>query len=202
MFTGIVERMGEVLEATETPQGRRLRIAVDWPDLNPGQSIAVNGCCLTVADLKNRRAAFDVIPETLEKTNLGLLNRADMVNLERSLRVGDRLDGHWVQGHIDGRAILLDSKTTPEETRLRLAVPADLYKFIIPKGSVTLDGVSLTVAAIYGTGEFEVALIPTTLQLTTLGRKPRNYPFNLEADTLSKTIVTWLERQAAPPQKL
>jgi riboflavin synthase len=202
MFTGIVERVGRVIRAMDGPTGRRLQVAVDWSDLALGQSIAVNGCCLTVADIGKGEAAFDVVPETLQKTNLGNLNPSDNVNLERSLRIGDRLDGHWVQGHIDGMAILVENKTTPEETRLRLLVPADLSRYIIPKGSVALDGVSLTVAGFVEPGVFEVALIPTTLKLTTLGQKPANYPFNLETDQISKTIVTWLERQAVTPPKL
>ena len=119
MFTGIVECTAGVLGATDVPGGRRLRLATDWKDVTLGQSIAVNGCCLTIADIKKDEISFDVIPETLQKTNLGLLQAGQDVNLERSLRIGDRLDGHWVQGHIDGRAILLESKTSAEEVRLR-----------------------------------------------------------------------------------
>lgn len=197
MFTGIVECTAGVLGATDVPGGRRLRLATDWKDVTLGQSIAVNGCCLTIADIKKDEISFDVIPETLQKTNLGLLQAGQDVNLERSLRIGDRLDGHWVQGHIDGRAILLESKTSAEEVRLRLKPPAELAKYLIPKGSVAIDGVSLTIAAIPEPSVFEVALIPTTLRLTTLGQKQPGWPFNLEADLLSKTIVTWLERQNA-----
>ncbi|MGD1277553.1 MAG: riboflavin synthase [Tepidisphaeraceae bacterium] len=194
MFCGIVEMTLRVVDAADGGPGRRLTLAADWTDVRCGQSIAVNGCCLTVAEIDAGTIGFDVVPETLRKTNLGLLQRGDRVNVERSLRIGDRLDGHFVQGHVDGRALLTESKSSVEEARLRLQAPADLAQYLVPQGSVALDGVSLTVAAIHG-NIFEVALIPTTLQLTTLGQKSPGWPFNLEADILAKTIVSWLERQ-------
>jgi riboflavin synthase len=193
MFSGIVQCIGRVTTTSETPHGRRLSIATDWPDLALGQSVAINGCCLTIADIKKGEMAFDVIPETLQKTNLDLLKPSDEVNLERSLKIGDRLDGHWVQGHIDGKALLLKNEAAGDEIRLRLQAPPELAKFLIPKGSVALDGVSLTLAAITPP-LFEVALIPTTIRLTTLGQKRPGWPFNLEADILSKTVISWLEQ--------
>ena len=194
MFTGIVEKMAEVAEVADSPHFRRLILAADLDDLRLGQSVAVNGCCLTLADISPGRAGFDIIKETLEKTNLGLLKPGDFVNIERSVKAGDRIDGHFVQGHVDGRAQLVKVVSGTEESRLTLEAPADLAKYIIPKGSVALDGVSLTIASVRG-NQFEVALIPTTLQMTTLGQKDVGWPFNLEADVLSKTIVTWLERE-------
>lgn len=194
MFCGIVEKTLRVEDAADGAGGRRLTLAADWTDVRCGQSIAVNGCCLTVAQIGDGTIGFDVVPETLRKTNLGLLQRGDRVNVERSLRVGDRLDGHFVQGHVDGRALLTESKCSPEEARLRLEAPAELAPYLVPEGSVALDGVSLTIAAVRG-NIFEVALIPTTLQLTTLGQKSPGWPFNLEADILAKTIVSWLERR-------
>jgi riboflavin synthase len=193
MFTGIVEKTLPVTEIGDHPRGRQLSIQSDWSDLRHGESIAVNGCCLTIAEFDSRTIHFDVIKETLDRTNLGLLRVGDVVNAERALKIGDRLDGHWVQGHIDGKALLLEAKSTAEETRLRLRVPVDLAKYLIPKGSVTLDGVSLTIASVQG-DIFEVALIPTTLQKTTLASKSNGWPFNFEADILSKTVVNWLER--------
>jgi len=194
MFSGIIERIATVAEVTDGPGSRRLILATGFENLEPGQSIAVNGCCLTIAQISSQGAGFDVIKESLDKTNLGLLKAGDGVNVERSLKAGDRIDGHFVQGHVDGRAMLVDIVAGPEETRLTLQAPADLAKYIVPKGSVAVDGVSLTVAAVRGS-VFEVALIPTTLRLTTLGRKSKGWPFNLETDILSKTVVSWLERR-------
>jgi riboflavin synthase len=171
---------------------RRLTLAVDWPEVQPGQSVAVNGCCLTIAEAGRGQLQFDVIQETLSKTNLGQLTGGDEVNVERSLRAGDRLDGHFVQGHVDSTARLLDQVANEREWRLTIETPVALAKYIVPKGSVTVDGVSLTLAAVHR-DRFEVALIPTTLNLTTLGRRPIGWPFNLEADILAKTVVNYLE---------
>ena len=200
MFTGIVERSAPVVGVTDGPMFRRLTLAVDWTDLKRGESIAVNGVCLTVADLGApdghpglRNVAFDVITETLSKTNLGLLKAGDHAHVERALRVNDRIDGHFVQGHVDATAPLLSRTFNEKEYRLTLECPSHLAKYLIPKGSVAIDGVSLTVASLDGT-RFDVALIPTTLNITELGNRPEGWPFNLEADMLSKTIVTYLER--------
>jgi riboflavin synthase len=194
MFTGIVEKTVRVIGITPGGKFHRLTLAVDWPDVVGGQSVAVNGCCLTVAQISPGELGFDVIAETLEKTNLGSLGAGDHVNVERSLRIGDRLDGHFVQGHIDGVAVLVDVKFDATEWRLKLEAPFQLAKYVVPKGSVTLDGVSLTVAQTSG-NVFEVALIPTTIKLTTLGSRQAGYRFNLETDIVSKTVVSWLERQ-------
>jgi riboflavin synthase len=194
MFTGIIERTVRVVGMSAGPGFHRLTLAAGWPDLRGGESIAVNGCCLTVAEISAGELGFDVIRETLDKTNLGLLSAGDEVHVERALRVGDRIDGHFVQGHIDGTARLVDRIDSETETRLAIQAPAELAKYLVPKGSVAIDGVSLTVAAVKG-DVFEVALIPTTLQLTTLGRRAIGWPFNLETDMFSKTIVTWLERR-------
>ena len=197
MFTGIVESTVKVLKVTEAPGTRRLTVPCPWADARLGQSVAVNGCCLTIAGLGRGRMDFDVVKETLEKTNLGMIDRGGGVHLERSLMVGDRLDGHIVQGHVDGVARLVSRKDTPKETRLTLAAPAALMKYIIPKGSVCLDGVSLTVAAVRR-GVFDVALIPTTLKLTALGDRKVGYGLNLETDIVAKTIVFWLESSQIP----
>jgi riboflavin synthase len=197
MFTGIVETHVPVVEISETPMVRRIWIEHPWKDLGHGESIALNGCCLTIAELAGQRVGFDVIKETLEKTNLGLLKVGERVNVERALQVGDRLDGHFVQGHVDGRAALVRKVENPSEVRLVIQPPADLRKYIVPKGSVSIDGVSLTVAAVNADGTFEVALIPTTLQLTILGSRPLGWPHNLETDIVSKHIVAWLEARDA-----
>lgn len=195
MFTGIVERTLHVLRAVDFATGRRLTLAHEWPDLRHGESIACNGVCLTVAEHRAGEVDFDVIAETLDKTNLGVLRAGDTVNVERAMKIGDRIDGHFVQGHVDGRARLAQRIESDTETRLVVEAPDHLAKYLVPKGSVTIDGVSLTIAALRG-NMFEVALIPTTLSLTTLADRPVGWNFNLETDVLSKTIVTWLERRA------
>ena len=200
MFTGIIENIAHISAIAEGPNFRRLTIASPWDDVAHGESIAVNGVCLTVAEISQTLLGFDVIAETLSKTNLGLLSTGDPVHLERSLRLADRISGHFVQGHVDGVAPLVDQQVLPGETRLTIEAPHHLAKYLIPKGSVALDGVSLTIATIEK-NRFQVALIPTTLQLTALGRRPQNWPFNLECDMLSKTIISYLETIALPPVK-
>lgn len=194
MFTGIVERTVKLAGVAQGPKFRRLTLAVDWPDMKLGDSVAVNGVCLTVAEMSPGLLGFDVIKETLDKTNLGLLSSGDEVHVERSLRVGDRFDGHFVQGHVDGVARIVKQTANEEEWRTALEAPVHLARFLSPKGSVSLDGISLTIAALDGS-RFEVALIPTTLKLTTIGRRPIGWPCNFEADILTKTVVNWLEQR-------
>ncbi len=134
---------------------------------------------------------FDAIPETLSKTNLGLLKTGDKAHVERAMRVGDRFDGHFVQGHVDATAKLV-AIHSEGEFRIEVEPPLALMKYMIPRGSVSLDGVSLTIARLHKT-TFEVALIPTTLQITQLGGHEIGWPYNIEADTIAKTIVNWLE---------
>ena len=196
MFTGIVERTVHVVGVAQGPKFTRLTVArpPDWADVADGESIAVNGVCLTVAERAPGELGFDVIAETLARTNLGLLQAGDEVHVERSLRAGDRISGHCVQGHVDGTARLLEHRSDASEWRLTLEAPLPLAKYLVPKGSVALDGVSLTIAAVER-DRFQVALIPTTLRLTTLGRRSVGWPFNLECDILAKTVVAVLERQ-------
>ncbi|QOV89331.1 riboflavin synthase [Humisphaera borealis] len=203
MFTGIVERSVPVLAASPRRTGLGLTIAVPWNDVRNGESIAVNGVCLTVAmqagSLTGKgdvHMLFDVIPETLSKTNLAGLRPGDDVHVERALRVGDRFDGHIVQGHVDGVAKVVAVKADDADWRMTLEAPTDLARYIIPKGSVTLDGVSLTVAAVDGR-RFDVALIPTTLRITRLGRRKVGHTVNLECDAMTKTIVATMERMKA-----
>jgi riboflavin synthase len=197
MFTGIVERTVRVIGVADGPKFVRLTLPNPWGDVKDGDSVAVNGVCLTVAE---RPAAgelsFDVVQETLGKTNLRLIQAGDELHVERSLRAGDRIDGHFVQGHVDGMAQIVEQVANDKEWRIRCHAPPDLAKFLVPKGSVCLDGVSLTLASVRG-NEFEVALIPTTVSRTALARRPVGWPLNLEADVISKTVVSWLERQRA-----
>jgi riboflavin synthase len=194
MFTGIIEQTAVITGLSAEPGFKRIRISAPWTDIRNGESIAVNGVCLTIADIQQQTISFDVIPETLAKTNLGLLTVGNVINLERAVRVGDRIDGHFVQGHVDGVAPIIEQQSDGGEWRIVAQAPAELAKYLIPKGSVCLDGVSLTIAAINGR-RFEVALIPTTLKLTNLGDRKQGWPLNLEADIFSKTIVSWLERR-------
>lgn len=194
MFTGIIERTARVIGVAQGPGFLRLTISNAWADVQDGESIAVNGVCLTVAERSPGEIGFDVVKETLGLTNLALLGEGDAVHVERSLRVGDRLSGHFVQGHVDGTAKLISQKAAGDEWRLTLECIPELARLLVPKGSITLDGVSLTIAAIAG-NHFEVALIPTTLQITALGRRDIGWPFNVEIDILTKTIVTLLDRR-------
>ena len=197
MFTGIIERTARVIGVSKGPAFWRLTISSHWDDVRDGESIAINGVCLTVAELRPGEIGFDVVKETLSKTNLGLLTENDSVHVERSLRVGDRVSGHFVQGHVDGAAKLVSQGSDQnDEWRFVLETTPDLAKYLTPKGSVALDGVSLTIAAVMGK-RFEIALIPTTLQITALGRREVGWPFNLEVDVLTKTVVSFLEWERA-----
>jgi riboflavin synthase len=194
MFTGIVEKTVRIAAVADGPAFRRLTLAMG-NDVQLGESIAINGVCLTVAEkLHEHAVGFDIIKETLEKTNLGMLAAGDEANIERSLRAGDRISGHFVQGHVDGTGALVNQIFNAHETRLSLRCPDELLAYLAPKGSITLDGVSLTIAAIRG-AEFDVALIPTTLQMTTLGRKHIGYLFNIETDVIGKTVVSYLRHR-------
>jgi riboflavin synthase len=184
MFTGIIEKSVPVIGIADGPHFRRVTLASNWTDVR-----------LTVAEIAPGELGFDIIAETLAKTNLGALKQGDNVHVERSLRIGDRLDGHFVQGHVDGTARLIEQISTEKEWRLRLDLSEDLAKFLTPKGSITIDGVSLTLAAVHGR-QFEVALIPTTMQITHLARRPLGWLYNVECDVLAKTVISWLERSS------
>ena len=196
MFTGIVERSVQVMGVTDGPSFRRIVLPRVWDDVKLGDSIAINGVCLTIAELSADAMHFDAIEETLAKTNLGGLIQGESVHVERAMRVGDRFDGHFVQGHVDGTAVVIWQREHPGEWRTRLRAPDHLAKYLVPKGSIALDGVSLTLARVEGT-EFEIALIPTTLKLTHLARKDPGQRLNLECDMLAKTIVAFLEARSS-----
>jgi riboflavin synthase len=196
VFTGIVEKTVKLIGVADGPKFRRLTLPALWDDVKSGESIAVNGVCLTVAETGAGALGFDVIQETLRKTNLGLLASGDEVHVERSLRMCDRINGHFVQGHVDGVARLVKKISDEIEWRLTVQPPAELMKFVAPKGSLALDGVSLTVANVHA-NTFEVALIPTTINLTALANREVGWPYNFESDIVSKTVVDWLERRAA-----
>lgn len=166
-------------------------------DARLGASVAVNGVCLTISRIDGAYLSFDVIRETLNRSTLGRLKAGDYVNLERSLTVGDRLDGHFVQGHIDGQARLTRRITTEAEFVLWFEADAELMPYIVPKGSIAVSGVSLTIAAVSG-NEFSVALTPTTLGWTTLEKLHVPDPVNIETDILARTVVHALTNRPQP----
>lgn len=197
MFTGLVQQLGKMVTLervafgaamTIDPRGWRHRPVV-------GESIAVNGCCLTVAAMQpDDRLRFDVIHQTLEATTLGELLPGDDINLEHAVTPVTLLGGHIVQGHVDGVGVVTLVKADPEQWRVRIEPPPELMDSIIERGSIAVQGVSLTLATV-GDGWFEVALIPTTLDLTNLARLKSGCRVNLETDYIAKTVVTWLRRQ-------
>lgn len=196
MFTGIVQNTGEVLRVVPKPGGEELHVKLGpaGEGLKPGDSLAVSGVCLTAVEVKDGICRFDVITETLSKTTLGTLGVGSLVNLERSLQMGDRLDGHLVQGHVDGVGKVVRKIATAQEYKLWIEPPESLKAYVAPRGSVSVDGVSLTIAEVEG-GNFAIALIPTTLERTQLGRLEVGSPVNLESDIIARQVVHWLEFQ-------
>jgi len=191
LFTGIIEELGEVvvLETHGDSAVLRVQTTVVGEDIPIGASLAVNGVCLTVINASGesgrRDLDFDVMGETLKRSVIGGLRSGDLVNLERAVRVDGRLDGHVVQGHVDGTGVVLARSPGDRFDLVRFGLPVDLARYVAEKGSVAVDGVSLTVIAV-GDDWFEVGLIPQTLRATTLGRKVAGDPVNLEVDVLAK----------------
>ncbi|MFC7511648.1 riboflavin synthase [Streptomyces thermocarboxydus] len=197
MFTGIVEELGEVtaVETLDDACRFRLRGPVVTQGAKHGDSIAVNGVCLTVVDHEGDEFTADVMAETLKRSSLGALAVGSRVNLERPTAVGDRLGGHIVQGHVDGTGEILDRTLRALGDRHDL-LPADLSRYVVEKGSITVDGISLTVVDA-GRDHFTVSLIPTTLALTTLGIKKPGDPVNLEVDVIAKYVERMLGDRVA-----
>jgi riboflavin synthase len=188
MFTGLVEALAPVEKVETQGDGRVLVVAAPFAsELTLGESVAINGACLTVVAPEVRTAGFQAGPETLLRTNLGDLRPGDRVNLERSLRLGDRLGGHLVQGHVDGLGRIARRFAQGEWETVWFSCPAELAAQMAPKGSVTVDGISLTVVEVTADG-FSVALIPHTLAHTTLGFKKTGAAVNLETDVLAKYV--------------
>jgi riboflavin synthase len=192
MFTGLVQTMGTLRARALRGPGLRVTVATGLGPLEMGESIAVNGACLTVSGLVGGGFEADLSAETLAKTTLGQLPLAAPVNLERSLALGDRLGGHLVLGHVDGVARVERVTVVGEARRVVVRPPSEFLAFIASKGSVCLDGVSLTVNAT-GAGAFEVMLIPQTLAATTLGGWAAGHELNLEVDLLARYAVNWLQ---------
>lgn len=189
MFTGLIQETALVREALR--QGNDIRLSLEAEGISrrvkTGDSVAVNGCCLTVVEVRPPRLTFQAVPETLKRTVLGLLKEGDRVNLELPLTLEQPLGGHFVQGHVDGVAQILELKPEGQGLRLRARLPEALAPYVVEKGSIALDGISLTVAAVEG-DEVEVALIPHTVENTTLKTKKVDDYLHVEVDLLAKYV--------------
>jgi riboflavin synthase len=189
MFTGIVRERGRVVAAEQGGNGQGVSLRIEAPATaaasKPGDSVSVAGCCLTATAVENGRLAFEAVPETIARTNLGRLAEGAEVNLEPALRVGEPLGGHFVQGHVDGLARVLAIEPEGDGTRLRLELGPQLVRYCVEKGSLTVDGVALTVAALRDDG-VEIALVPFTLRETTLSALEPGDEVNVEVDLLAK----------------
>jgi riboflavin synthase len=196
MFTGIVEELGEVTAWEDLPDAARITVRgpLVTSDVKHGDSIAVNGVCLTVVDSTGEAFTADVMKETLDRSSLAALGVGSAVNLERAVRLQDRLGGHLVQGHVDGTGEIVSKDPSEHWTVVRITLPDGLDRYVVEKGSITVDGISLTVSAVQH-GWFEVSLIPATQQLTTLGPKGPGDPVNLEVDITAKYVEKLLAAQ-------
>ncbi|MET9895527.1 riboflavin synthase [Streptomyces sp. NPDC006465] len=203
MFTGIVEELGEVtaVEMLDDASRFRLRGPVVTQGAQHGDSIAVNGVCLTVVEHEGDEFTADVMAETLNRSSLGALAVGSRVNLERPMAVGERLGGHIVQGHVDGTGAVIERKPSDNWEIVKISLPADLSRYVVEKGSITVDGISLTVVDA-GPDYFTVSLIPTTLDLTTLGHKQPGDPVNLEVDVIAKYVERLLGARGEQPAGL
>ena len=200
MFTGIVEETGTVRQISVTPDGARLTIeaVIALGGTRVGDSIAMNGACLTVVTRDDRTFAVEATLETLRRTNLGELGIGDRLHLERALAVGGRFGGHFMQGHVDGTGTIRDRQTEGDAVVQSFSAPPEIVRYLVPKGSVSVDGVSLTVVNV-GADWFDVWLIPHTLDVTLLTHKPVGATVNLEADILAKYVARAVEASLPVP---
>ncbi len=197
MFTGIVEDRGSIARIDSVGELVELELDVREDlarEVKVGDSIALNGCCLTVTSTRGARVSFQAVPETLKRTALGTRKPGDRVNIERALRADARLDGHIVQGHVDGTGRVEEVRQVGDDVRLRIQCGSELGRFLVPKGSVAVDGVSLTVID-PDADSFSVTLIPHTLSATTLGELREGDAVNLEGDVLGKYVYRYLEQR-------
>lgn len=196
MFTGIVEDLGEIVAVEELIQAKRITIrsAVVTEDADEGDSIAVNGVCLTVTSKHGENFTADVMQETLDRSSLAKAHAGDRVNLERSVKLQDRLGGHLVQGHVDATGVIEERTPAEHWEVVRITLPKDISRYVVEKGSIAIDGTSLTVTQVKD-GSFEVSLIPETLKRTTLGRKQKGDPVNLEVDIIGKYVERLLNSE-------
>jgi riboflavin synthase len=192
MFTGIVAELGEVAGIEQRGDAARLTIRGSTEGVSPGDSIAVNGVCLTVTGTLDGTFTADVMGETLDRSGLGALRAGAPVNLEQSVRLADRLGGHLVQGHVDGTGTIISRSPAEHWDQVRISLPAGISRYVVHKGSIAVDGISLTVSALGPPGDtdtwFEVCLIPETLKRTTMGARQPGEVVNLEVDVIAKYV--------------
>ena len=198
MFTGIIQELGTVVRAT---RARRLdQVVIHAPKMAEGlaigESVAVNGTCLTVVRTDGARLQFDAIPETRALTTIGRLSAGDRVNMERSLTLSDRLNGHVVLGHVDGIGTIVRRAQQDGQLALTIRVPAAWRKHLVPKGSIAIDGVSLTIGARISAAAFSVFLVPETIRQTVLGDRQVGDPVNIELDYFAKVVAQFVKREA------
>lgn len=198
MFTGIIEAVGTVRDVGRSNGGLEIVVAQPWTDVQVGESVAVNGACLTVEKITANDLTFHIIQTSLERTNFGTYEVGRRVNLERALRVGDRLGGHIVQGHVDGVGSVRLVRDHQDARLLDLDVPADVARVSMPLGSVTVDGVSLTVNALPAPQTIQISLVPFTLQHTTLHELKPGDRVHLEADAIGKYVASLLPHLLSP----
>ena len=196
VFTGIVEELGEVAGIEYRGDAARLTIRGSVEGTSLGESIAVNGVCLTVTDLMDGTFTADVMGETLNRSGLGTLAPGSPVNLERSVRLADRLSGHLVQGHVDATATIISRTPSAHWEQVRISLPGTVSRYVVEKGSIAVDGISLTVSAL-GQAWFEVCLIPETLKRTTLGAREPGEVVNLEVDVIAKYVERLLSGEGS-----
>ena len=189
MFTGIVEELAQIKTIESKVHGTCYTIAakIVMDDLNIGDSISINGVCLTLAQIKDNQFTVDLVPETLDKSNLGELLEGDYVNLERAMKASDRFSGHILQGHVETLGVILDKQQQEDNAVLSVGLDPEWMRFCLPKGSIALDGISLTIAKIEA-NIVEIALIPHTLLNTTLGLKSKSDTLNIETDIIGKYV--------------
>ena len=194
MFTGLVEEIGVISAIQEIGDGRKIRISCTklLEDIKVKESISVNGICLTVVGVGSDYFEVDVISETITRSNIGQYTEGYKVNLEGALRLSDRLGGHIVQGHVDGVAKVRSHERSENDSLLIIDIPEELREFVVEKGSITLNGISLTIASVIGT-ELRVALIPHTLDITTMGETERDDLLNVEVDILAKYVKNMMK---------
>jgi len=194
MFTGIIEGLGSIVmfdKKTSNRSAAKMKIKLDKiaKGLKVGDSVAINGVCLTAVNISKGITEFEMIGETIKKTNLGSLERGDRVNIERSLKVGERLEGHFVLGHVDGVGIISKIEKQTNQVQIWIKIPKELSKHVIKKGSITIDGISLTIVDKLK-DQFSVSIIPHTMQVTNLGYKKIGDKVNIETDILGKYILS------------
>jgi len=202
MFTGIIEEVGVVKKIDRKPGMARLTVEANTviEDIKVGDSVACNGVCLTVAELNHHRISFDIMSQTLERTNLGKGKVGEKINLERSLRAGDRLSGHILSGHIDGMGTLVTKQNDSKNLVLRIVTSADIMRYLVPKGSIACEGISLTIVDL-AKDYFTVNIIPHTLRATNLDSKKVGDTLNIEVDLFGKYVYRYLAQKKTESPK-